>query len=79
MRQTTVKVAVSYFFKNHKKIKVMTTEEVKEVITSADQVNESYRCAIVAKVNANGDLSLSAYGEPDALYRVLWSISKGMQ
>lgn len=57
----------------------MTTEEVKEVITSADQVNESYRCAVVAKVNADGDLSLSAYGEPDALYRLLLSISKSMQ
>lgn len=57
----------------------MTTEEVKEVITSADQVNESYKCAMVAKVNADGDLSISTYGDLDALYRLFLSISKSMQ
>ena len=71
-------VAVSCFFKNQINNQIMTKEEVKEVITSADQVNESCRCAIVAKVNADGDLSLSAYGDPDALYKVLWSIAKGI-
>lgn len=52
----------------------MTTEEVKSIIASADQVDETFRAAIVVKVDEQGQMAIAAYGLPVELIRVFDAI-----
>lgn len=54
----------------------MTQHEMAEIASAAYNVNGKDRAAIVIRIEANGNMRMTSYGEPDALFFAYEVMSK---
>lgn len=54
----------------------MTIHELAEIAVAAHNVNGTDRAAIMIRIDANGNMKMTSYGEPDALFFAYKVVSK---
>lgn len=54
----------------------MTTHDMAEIAVAAHNLNGTDRAAIVIRIEANGNMRMTSYGEPDALFFAYKVVSK---
>lgn len=54
----------------------MTRHELAEISVAASNVNGTDRAAIMIRIEANGAMRMTSYGEPDALFFAYNVVSK---